>query len=356
MRILLLQLKRIGDGILTAPAVAALRAAHPQAEIVAVVPASFAELFGCIAGVDRVLAYRNGSLNADVWASLLFGEWDACYDFTGTDRSALMAWLSRAKRSVGYAKFASESWRERAYTELCEASVRELHTVDFHLALVQGAGSLAQGAWGKEPEAKSEGPRAKSTGMMLCIPKILAPCSLPHAPCVLVHLGTAREEKFWPAERWAEVIHALAPCSLRQAPCQIVLTGTNAGLERPHLDKLRALLSVPVTDLTGQLSLVQLAGLIQQCDLALGVDSMAMHLAALFEKPQVVLFGPTNPFHWRPRHERAVVLHAGHDGPVTEFAPRTKGGPMELISTMQVLDAIHRALPTLSWPSPTNSK
>jgi ADP-heptose:LPS heptosyltransferase len=363
MRILLLQLKRIGDGILTAPAVTALRAAHPQAEIVAIVPASFAGLFGGLTGVDRVLAYKNGALNADIWASLLFGEWDACYDFTGTDRSALMAWLSRAKRSVGYAKFASESWRARSYTELCGASVRDLHTVDFHLALVQGAGSSAQGDWSKEPEAKSEGPRAKSTGMMLCIPKTLAPCSLPHTPSVLVHLGTAREEKFWPAERWAEVIEALAPCSLPQAsgpkpqaPCAIVLTGTNAGMERPHLDKLRALLAVPVTDLTGQLSLVQLAGLIQLCDLAIGVDSMAMHLAALFEKPQVVLFGPTNPFHWRPRHGRAVVLHAGHDGPVTEFAPRSKGGPMELISTMQVLDAIHRALPTLSWPSPTKSK
>ena len=66
MRILLLQLKRIGDGILTAPAVAWLRAAHPHAEIVATVPASFAELFGCLTGVDRVLAYKNGALNADI--------------------------------------------------------------------------------------------------------------------------------------------------------------------------------------------------------------------------------------------------------------------------------------------------
>lgn len=363
MRILLLQLKRIGDGILTAPAVAALRASNPKAEIVAVVPASFAELFSYLTGVDRVLVYKPGSLNADVWASLLFGEWDACYDFTGTDRSALMAWLSRARRSVGYAKFASESWRARAYTELCEASVRELHTVDFHLALVrQGAGSGEQGAAG-------EGRRTKGEGLLgdgRQVPRLALrplPFALPASPFAVLHLGTAREEKFWPAERWAEVIETMATCSLPQAsgakpqaPCQIVLTGTNTGLERPHLDQLRALLSVPVTDLTGQLSLVQLAGLIQQCDLAIGVDSMAMHLAAMFQRPQVVLFGPTNPFHWRPRHERAVVLHAGHDGPVTQFAPRSKGGPMELISTMQVLDAIHRALPTLSWPSPTKSK
>jgi len=366
MRILLLQLKRIGDGILTAPAVAALRAAHPQVEIVAIVPASFAELFGCIAGVDRAPAYQNGSLNAHVWASLLFGEWDACYDFTGTDRSALMAWLSRANRSVGYAKFASESWRARAYTELCEASVRELHTVDFHLALVQGAGSLAQGARSKEPEAKSEGPRAKSTGMMLYIPKFLPPTPYPMLLASSSTSAPPEKRNSGPpsAGRRSLRLWLPAPCPKPQAPslkhparsCSPALTpGWSARIWTGYAPCRPCRSQI----LTGQLSLVQLAGLIQQCDLAIGVDSMAMHLAAMFGKPQVVLFGPTNPFHWRPRHERAVVLHAGragHAGPVTDFAPRSKGGPMELISTMQVLGAIRRALPSLSWPSPTNSK
>jgi len=37
-RILLIQLKRIGDSILTAPAVEALRAAYPKAEIVMLMP------------------------------------------------------------------------------------------------------------------------------------------------------------------------------------------------------------------------------------------------------------------------------------------------------------------------------
>ncbi len=110
------------------------------------------------------------------------------------------------------------------------------------------------------------------------------------------------------------------------------------------MDKLRSLLRVPCIDLTGQLSLVELAALIERCDLALGVDSMAMHLAAVFAKPQIVLFGPTNPYHWRPRHDQAVVLVAGQDEPATFFEPRAKGAPMELISTPQVIKAIHRAL------------
>lgn len=329
-RILILQLKRIGDTILTAPAVAALRAQQPEAEIVMVVPESVAELVACFTGVSRVLAYHPMSLNLRVWASIALGEWDACYDFTGTDRSALMTALSRAKERHGYAKFA-HGLRAKAYTHRCEASVRDLHTVDFHLALV------GEEAWSMERGAGSHqrGEYLRMTGL----------CSALHASGCIVHIGTAREEKFWPVERWAEVIEHLASTeSPLRAPCPVVLTGTNAGLERPHLDKLRMMLRTPVIDLTGQLSLIELASLLGRCDLAIGVDSMAMHLAAMFGRPQVVLFGPTNPFHWRPRHSRAVVLAAGHDGLVTEFQPKAKGAPMELISTRMVVDAINRAL------------
>ena len=321
-RILIIQLKRIGDCILTAPAIAALRHANASAEIVLITPESVADLARCFVGVDRVLAYRSHSFNPTAWTSVLAGNWDACYDFTGTDRSALMTKLSRAKQRHGYTKFA-KGLRAKAYTHLCPASVRDLHTVDFHLSLVQ------QGAWSSEH------------GVCLRVP---AANSAPPQPFCIIHIGTAREEKFWPPERWAEVIEELTSSQLH-APCSVLLTGTNSGLERPHLDKLRALLKSPVTDLTGQLSLLELAALISQCTLAIGVDSMAMHLAALFEKPQIVLFGPTNPFHWRPRHPRALVLVAGETEPAQNFDPRAKGAPMELISTRMVVDAIHRLLP-----------
>lgn len=319
-RILILQLKRIGDGILTAPAIAALRAARPDAEIVAIIPASFADLAGCFTGLDRVLPYEGLSLNTALWAYVALGEWDACYDFTGTDRSAFMTRLSRAKRRYGYAKFA-RGWRQHAYTDLCEASVRDLHTVDFHLALV-------------DTEEKGFGGRSLHTPDAV----FEAFLGLPKGPRCVVHIGTAREEKFWPAERWAEVIEYISRTH------HVVLTGTNAGLERPHLDQLRALLKVPFTDLTGRLTLVELAALIEHSDLALGVDSMAMHLAATFGRPQVVLFGPTNAYHWRPRHPKAVVLTAGAGGVTQAFEPKAKGAEMELISTQAVVSAIGQAL------------
>jgi ADP-heptose:LPS heptosyltransferase len=314
MRILALQLKRIGDLILTAPAFAALREACPKAEIVAVVPRGTAELAReCIPGLDQVFSWPSWG----VLPSIVFGEWDLTLDFTGTDRSAALTWLSRAEVARGYEKFVAGRWRESAFSELSDASVRELHTVDFHLALT-GLQTPSQGVFR--------------------VPQV----SLPDRPSdyALVHLGTAREEKFWPVQSWLEIIEHLV--KHRQVP--VVLTGTNAGLERPHLDLLRSWLTTPVTDLTGKLSLVQTARVIAESRLALGVDSMAMHLAAMYEKPQVVLFGPTNPHHWRPRHARAITLVAGQADPITETQPKAAGAAMELISTAQMKRAIDSLL------------
>jgi ADP-heptose:LPS heptosyltransferase len=66
---------------------------------------------------------------------------------------------------------------------------------------------------------------------------------------------------------------------------------------------------------------------------------MAMHLASLFARPQVALFGPTNPFHWRPRHAQARVLLAGVDAHAKAFSPKEKKRDMKLISTQAVVDA-----------------
>jgi ADP-heptose:LPS heptosyltransferase len=71
---------------------------------------------------------------------------------------------------------------------------------------------------------------------------------------------------------------------------------------------------------------------------------MAMHLAAMWKVPQVVLFGPTNPFHWRPLHERAVVLVGGQEGSVTAFEPRMKGGEMGQITVKSVESAVSALL------------
>lgn len=327
-RILVIQLKRIGDFILTVPALAALRAAQPAAEIVLVVPAVVADLAKCIPAVNRVITYRTGGTNLETWTSALAGEWDACLDFTGTDRSALLTRLSHAKRRIGYTKFAGNGLRKLAYTELCAASVRKLHTVHFHQALVhqftgeEAATGLAI-SFRLPPSLKAKAADKFSQAGL-------------QGRFAILHPGTAREEKFWLDERWADLAEYLH----HRKHLVVVLTGSGEGLEKPHLQQIKKHLRVPVIDLTGQLTLVELAVLIEKCELIVGVDSMAMHLASQFSRPQVALFGPTNPFHWRPLHDRGIVLQGVGCDATPAFHPQSSGSEMKLISTDAVISAI----------------
>jgi ADP-heptose:LPS heptosyltransferase len=156
-------------------------------------------------------------------------------------------------------------------------------------------------------------------------------------PFVLVHPGTARPEKYWPAERWARLVQWCE--ATLGMPC--VLSGSADGHEQAHLADIKKLYpEIAKRDLSGRLDLLTLAALTQAAALVLTVDSAPMHLAASFGTPQVALFGPTNPFHWRPRHERAVVLQAKPPEGLPEFRPQGTGAAMTEISTQRVIDAI----------------
>src|SRR5262249_39424189 len=97
-------------------------------------------------------------------------------------------------------------------------------------------------------------------------------------------------------------------------------------------------------DLSGKTDLLTLAALIGGARLLATVDSAPMHLAAATHTPQVILFGPTNPFHWRPRESPALILQGKQAGPVTEFSPGQSRLPMSQISTEAVISAMNLLL------------
>jgi ADP-heptose:LPS heptosyltransferase len=99
-----------------------------------------------------------------------------------------------------------------------------------------------------------------------------------------------------------------------------------------------------IIDLSGKTNLLTLAGLIDQARLLVTVDSAPMHLAAATRTPQVALFGPTNPFHWRPRESPALILQGKSGAPVTEFVPAQPRFAMSQISTEAVISAMDSLL------------
>jgi predicted lipopolysaccharide heptosyltransferase III len=337
LKILILQLKRIGDLILTVPAIAALRRQFPSAEISLVVARGCADLLPAISGVDRSFVSRGTLADAGDWLRLARAKFDYALDFSRTDRSAFLTFLSAAAERITYDSVRRSAVRPLIYNQFIPASVRELHTVDYHLALLAPLGvhdataafhlDLPSVALEKADELLRQNGIAKDFAM--------------------VHPGSARAEKFWVAERWAEVIAHLHA----QGRKAVLLTGGPSALEQRHLAQIKANLTNPVVDLSGQLDLLTLAALIKRAAILLTVDSAPMHLAEALNTPQVVLFGPTNPFHWRPRFTPCMILRAGNAAPLTAFEPTQPGAPMKEISTRQVIDAMETLLSAPAAPA-----
>jgi predicted lipopolysaccharide heptosyltransferase III len=331
MKILLLQLKRIGDLILTTPAVAALREHFPDAEMTMVVSSECADLLPAISGVDRILMARRDLRDLGLFFAVAGKRFDYCIDFTRNDRTAFLAFLSRArKRIVSYRVRDQSKSRARLYTDFVDVRARDLHTIDYNLALLEPLGirDVSCPLQLQLPQSAHEKANALRRNWNV------------NKPYLVLHPGSARQEKLWEARRWAQVTERFGP----DDDFDLVLTSGASKHERAHIAAIKNETRQQIIDLSGKTDLLTLAALIGQARLLVTVDSAPMHLAAATHTPQVILFGPTNPFHWRPRESPALILQGKSAEPVTEFFPVQPRLPMSEISTEAVISAMDSLL------------
>lgn len=339
MKILLIQLKRIGDLILTTPSIAALREKFPDASLSLVVFSAVKELLPAITGIDKVFEVRGKTDDALDWIALSLGKFDYCLDFTRNDRSSFLTFLSGArKRITSDHPNLRTKLRARSYNEFVEAPVGFLHTVDYHLALLKPLGI----------ENASRAIRLVLPEETVSEADALLKTAKVGDDFICFHPGSARAEKFWEASRWAE---AIDHCSA-QTGLKCVLTGGRSSVEQSQIAAIKAAARSDPVDLSGKTNLLTLAALVRKARLLVTVDSAPMHFAAAWDTPQVVLFGPTNPFHWHPRSDSAIVLLGGIEGPVTDFNPKQKAMAMNQISTKALIDAMETLLSAPAAPVP----
>ena len=117
--------------------------------------------------------------------------------FTRNDRSAFLTLLSQARRRItsDHPNLRTKI-RARSYNEFVESPVRDLHTVDYHLALLKPLGihDASRAIQLDLPDSTVE--KAEQ----------LLKSAQAGDEFFILHPGSARTEKFWEAERWAELI------------------------------------------------------------------------------------------------------------------------------------------------------
>jgi len=118
-----------------------------------------------------------------------------------------------------------------------------------------------------------------------------------------VHPGARLPSRRWPTEYFAALADRLAANGLR-----IVLTGSPE--EAPLTDAVRRAMRHPALDFTGKTGLGALAALIAQARLMVCNDTGVSHVAAAVGTPSVVVCSGADPVRWAPLDaQRHRVLH-----------------------------------------------
>ncbi len=288
MRVLVIKLGALGDFILALPAMAAIRAKHPGAEITLLTTAPFAPLALACPWFDKVEIDARPELWDLAGLLTLRGQlrgFDMVYDLQTSGRSSryftLAGWPAWSGISKGCKFPHADPERDRIHTrerlagQLAAAGIAEMPAPD--LGWLTGT-----------PIDRLDLPERFA---------VLVPGAAPHRP-----------EKRWP--------HFAALARALQLPVVVVgRAGEGAGISG--------------RDLTGQTNLLELGAVMARAERAIGNDTGPMHLAAAVGVPSIVLFsGASDPALTAPRYP---------DGgwPVILRAPDLAG-----LAVAQVLEAL----------------
>lgn len=287
-RVLVFQLRHLGDVLLTSPVFEALRGAHPQIATAGCVHAGAEQMLLGNPNVDTLVPVeRAGGLRsfAAAWRSIrsirAFKP-DLVLDFTGNDRSALLGWLSGARVRAAWFSGKGFLGKSKLYTHRL-APRDDRHVVEQELDLLRMLG-IPVG----EPKLRYE----FSPGDARRVAELLGPIAGRFAQ---IHPVSRIRKKCWPDPHMAGLIDHLADRGFFP-----VLTGSNDPVELELLGSLLKLARRPVLNLAGKLTLKELGALSAAARCYVGIDSGPMHIAAAVGTPVVALFGPSTERMWRP--------------------------------------------------------
>lgn len=278
----------IGYAVMAEPMLAVL-AARGEHLTVAALP-SVAPLFQAMPQVAEVitLPFVHGRLDWSArraQARQIKGRFDVAYVLPNSLKSALLPWLARIPRRVGY----QGEGRLGLLNERLPNPVGEPPLVAFYGAL----------AGGLPPRARPRLHLAHGR-----VDDVLARCGLaPQAYWVLAPGAEQGATRRWPAAAYAALAEELH--ALHGQPVWLV----GAETERLVCEEIAALVHGGHCRVqAGAGSLADAMALIAVARGVVSNDSGWMHMAAAFGVPQAAVFGATSPQHTPPLNRHARVL------------------------------------------------
>ncbi|MBT1708163.1 glycosyltransferase family 9 protein [Fulvivirgaceae bacterium PWU5] len=300
--VLCVRLDNMGDLIMSAPALAALKKTY-ACRITLLTSSQARGMADFITAIDDVLTFdvpwvkNDGPTGREAMATLIqqirSRHFDAAVIFTTFSQNplptAMMLYEAGIARTLAYC-------RENPYSLLshwvpdAEPYSFIRHQVQRDLDLVQHIGvetahddvllrSPAESVWQHVYE------KIRSLGIR------------PDKPWIVVHPGVSEVKREYPLAHWKDACRILHT----HYGIQFVVTGTER--EIPIANELVEALPHATVSLAGMLPLEGFMALLRQARLVVTVNTATAHIAAAFHTPLVVLYALTNPQHvpWKGR-------------------------------------------------------
>ncbi len=320
---IIFRLDALGDLVLTTPLFRELKRAYPNARITAVVQQAYRSILESNPQVDEVLsvpAVRDAALKQVryllttlkfYWRELRGRRFDVAicprWD-TDEHLATLLCTLTTAELRVGYSERSSAGKRrfnkgfDRAF-DICLEPGPLRHEVERNLAIVETLGVNANDAAATEIGLTAEDCEYANR-VLHNVP----------ADSVLVALGIGAQSpgRRWPLERYSAVIDELS----KKVPVHTVITC--APSEHEQATHLARALSTG-SSISDSAAIRETCALLERCDLFIGNDTGAAHLAAAMKCPTIVI--SRHPMHGDPEHPNSPARFAPWGVPASVLQP-----------------------------------
>jgi heptosyltransferase-2 len=302
-RILVIRLDRLGDVVLSTPALQALRQHFPHAFIAMMVRPPCRDVVEGHPALNDVLLYDKDGRHRRVPATVRFARQLRRYDFDTalilhpSNRSHWIPWLARIPVRIGYNRKSARLLTHRVPHRKQEG---EQHEAVYTLELLQVFGITPNGP--PRPRISIHPAAVKR------VERVLAEHAVqPTERLLALHPSASCVSKRWMPERFAEVADRL----ITEQGVRICLVAGEDDV--PYADQVAHAMRRPVVNLAGKLTLGELAALLRRCRCLVSNDSGPVHVAAAVGTPVVDIFGRNqrglSPLRWGPLGDGHVVLH-----------------------------------------------
>ena len=303
MKILVRATNWVGDAILAMPALRAVREKFPQASISVVARPYVAEIYRDQDVCDELIAYdprgahRGWGGRERIVRELREKQFDVAFLLQNAFDAAWLAWRAGIPERIGYARDGRSLLLTRAIA-VPKAGEIPAHEKFYYLELLRRVGWIET-----LPEVSEIRLRVPEDKSHVAEEKLLSANACSGSRRVAIGAGASYgSAKCWPPQRFAEWANRFQD----EHDADVILFGTPG--EAAVNAAISAAMKCKPVDLTGKTDIAELPALLSRCDLFVGNDSGAMHVAAAVGLPVVAIFGPTDPLGTAPVTRKSSIV------------------------------------------------